>query len=141
MIVLGVDWGRVRTGVAVSDEMGLLAHPVESLRAASAEDLIRELVRLSVERRAEEIVLGLPVNMDGTEGESAALVRRLADQLRAASGRPVVLWDERLTTWEAERLLSEGKRLSRSKKKEVKDQIAACLILQSYLDSKKRPPQ
>jgi len=136
MIVLGVDWGRARTGVAVSDELGLLAHPLKTLEEASLGKLADALSALARERGAVEILLGLPVNMDGTEGESAATVRRLGEKL-TASGHAVVYRDERLTTWAAERLLTEEVGLAPAKKKRAKDQMAACLILQNYLDSKK----
>jgi putative Holliday junction resolvase len=135
MIVLGVDWGRARTGVAVSDELGLLAHPLITLEEPSLEKLARSLSALARERGASEILLGLPVNMDGTEGDSAAAVRRLGERL-AADGHAVVYRDERLTTWAAERLLSEDIGASAAKRKRAKDQMAACLILQNYLDAK-----
>ena len=138
MIILGVDWGRVRTGVAVSDELGLLAHPAALIEGRFGEALALELAGLARAHRAETIVLGLPLNMDGSEGESAAQARRLAERLREASGVPVELWDERLTTWEAERLMAETGRKSPEQKKRIKDQLAACLILQSYLDSRKK---
>lgn len=137
MIVLGIDWGRARVGVAASDEMGLLAHPVATLQVASEARLLDELAALAKQHRAAEIVLGLPLNMDGTEGDSAQAARRLADNLGRAAGVPVHLRDERLTSWAAgERLADAG--LSNKKQKGVRDQMAACLILQAYLDSLKK---
>ncbi|MGQ0644847.1 MAG: Holliday junction resolvase RuvX [Elusimicrobiota bacterium] len=133
MIVLGVDWGRARAGVALSDELGMLAHPLAVVPVRSSRQLAEELGRLAREHRAGEIVLGLPLNMDGTEGESARAARRLAAALEALTGLPVVLRDERLTSWAAERSLSPA----RGAAKERKDQAAACLILQSHLDSKR----
>jgi putative holliday junction resolvase len=133
---MGIDWGRVRVGVALSDEMGLLAHPLATLQVSSLDALVRELSALAASHGAEEIVLGLPRNMDGSEGESADTVRRVAASLEQAAGRPVRLQDERLTTWAAERLLAEESPGRRSKRKPVKDQVAACLILQAYLDAR-----
>jgi putative Holliday junction resolvase len=139
MISLGVDWGRVRVGVAVSDGLGLMAHPAATLSGESPSRLAEELLRLAREHKAESIVLGLPRNMDGTEGESAAEVRRLAKRLEEA-GCAVVLWDERLTTWEAERILVERVGRRGEKRKKAKDELAACLILQSYLDARRDVP-
>ena len=138
-IILGVDWGRARVGLAVCDGLGLMAHPAGMLAVKSFPALIESLALTAVEHRASEIVVGFPRNMDGTEGESAAAVRRFSEQLGAATGLPIVLWDERLSTWEAEKLLVERPHLSRTQKKEAKDQIAACLVLQSYLNSRRRP--
>ncbi len=137
MIVLGVDWGRARAGVAVSDELGRFARPLASLPVSSQEKLSEDIVRLAEREGAEAIVLGLPRNMDGSEGESAAAVRRLAERLSAA-GRAVELWDERLTSWEAERFLGAAGPRKRSGKKGAKDRIAACLILQGYLDARRQ---
>ena len=136
MIILGVDWGRVRAGVAVSDELGLLAHPLETLPADSPRRLVEAVARLAETHRADAVVVGLPRNMDGTEGDSAREARRFAENLESQAGRPVVLWDERLTSWEAERTLRESG-AGRRKRKESKDVMAACLILQSYLDAKR----
>ena len=133
MAVLGVDWGRARTGVAVSDELGMFAHPLALVETASPEELARRLEEEARGRGARRVVLGLPKNMDGSEGDSAAAVRRLGERL-AALGLEVTYWDERLTTWEAEKFLGRERGLSAKKRKEAKDQLAACLILQSFLD-------
>jgi putative holliday junction resolvase len=147
--ILGVDWGRSRSGVAVSDELGLLAHPLTVLQTVSLEELAEELARLARDHRADEIVLGLPRSMDGREGDSAAVVRRLAGMV-GERGISVSFWDERLTSWEAGKRLnagaaSRGGRSGRSGRRREKgrtDMAAACLILQGYLDAKKRetPP-
>ncbi len=137
MIVLGVDWGRARAGVAVSDELGRFARPLASLPVSSQEKLSEDIVRLAEREGAGAIVLGLPRNMDGSEGESAAAVRRLAERLSSA-GRAVELWDERLTSWEAERLLGAAGPRKRTGEKGAKDRIAACLILQGYLDARRQ---
>ncbi|HRY30208.1 MAG TPA: Holliday junction resolvase RuvX, partial [Elusimicrobiota bacterium] len=117
MIRLGLDWGRARIGVAVSDELGLMAHPVARVPFLSAEQVVEEIIRLCRERGASEIVVGLPLNMDGSEGESARSVRDWAAKIGSAAALPVVLWDERLTSWEADRRLRE-KGTSPLKKKE-----------------------
>lgn len=137
MAILALDWGLRRVGVAVSDGLGLMAHPVGTIPAGPGAELAERVRRLAAERGADRIVLGLPRNMDGTEGESAARARRLAEDLRAATGLPVDLWDERLTSWEADRILSGASRPSPEKRKMIRDTLAACLILQGYLDSKK----
>ncbi len=137
MIVLGVDWGKVRTGVAVSDELGLLAHPRTFVEETSIEKLAALLADLAKQYRVNEIVMGLPVNMDGSEGESAGIVRDLGERLHKTAGLPVFFQDERLSTWEAERFLSHECGVSGKKRKKVKDQMAACLILQRYLDAKR----
>jgi putative Holliday junction resolvase len=137
MLILGVDWGRVRVGVAKSDELGLLAHPLTSLKGGSLAQVAEEMRRLAQEHRATAVVVGLPRNMDDTEGESAAEARRLAERLQASTGLPVRLWDERLTSWEAKQFLARGRRLSPAKRRQLKDQVAACLILQSYLNAQK----
>jgi putative holliday junction resolvase len=138
MISLGIDWGRARVGLAVSDELGLMAHPFKTLPAAPLDELVGELCAAARERGAGEFVLGLPLNMDGTEGESARSVRKLSERLQAASGLPVVLWDERLTSWEADRRLREGPRGGGAKASGRRDRAAAALILQAYLDGRRR---
>lgn len=136
-IALGVDWGRARMGVAVSDELGLLAHPVALFEVESVAAAVDRLRELAAKHGAVRFVVGLPLNMDGSEGESAAAARRLAAALRDASGLEADLWDERLTTWEAERFLTEERGLPRARRKQVRDQIAACLILQGWLDARR----
>jgi putative Holliday junction resolvase len=140
MTVLGVDWGRARVGVAVSDELELIAHPLSTLAAGSLETVARELAALARARAAREVVLGLPLNMDGSEGDSARAARQLAERLRVDAGLPVTLWDERLSTWEAERRLGETRRAKKRGEPGLRDRAAAAVILQSYLDSRKRAP-
>lgn len=135
-VCLGVDWGRRRVGVAVSDELGLLAHPLTTIEGVSLDGVVDQLVALARERRANTVVMGLPRNMDGTEGGSATaaalLGRRLEDR-----GLRVDFVDERLTTVEAEERLRAGGRSSRARR-ERRDQAAAAVILQSYLDVRRR---
>lgn len=135
MTLLGIDWGRARVGVAVSDELELLAHPYETVPASSLDAVVQELCRLAGQRGARAFVLGLPLNMDGSEGDSARTVRALSEKLSAASGKAVVLWDERLTSWQADQLLRGSKKGPRRAGRQ--DQAAAALILQGYLDREK----
>ncbi len=138
MIAIGVDWGRARAGVAISDELGLLAHPLAFLETKSEKELLDGLKELAERHKADVIVLGLPRNMDGSEGDSAAAARRFAEKLKVATGLPVFFVDERLTTWQAEKFLTEEMSMRPKKRKQARDQMAACLILQSYLDGRKK---
>ena len=128
---VALDVGDKTIGVAASDELGW-SHPVRTIWRKNLAADLDELAAILEEREATRIVVGLPLNMDDTEGPRAQKTRRFAERLRERFPLPVVLWDERLTTWEAERLLREaGAR--RQKKKERIDAIAAQLLLQSYL--------
>jgi putative Holliday junction resolvase len=130
--ILGIDLGRARIGVAVSDELGMLAHPVETIAAnANAERRIAELVR---EKDAERVVIGLPRHMNGSVGTGATEALAFAKKLQALLPCEVVTWDERLTTTAANRALRESGRKTRNSRGVV-DQVAAQIILQSYLDS------
>jgi len=131
-IYLGVDWGRRRVGVGVSDELGRMAHPLATLEPKSRAGLINALADLARERRVSTVVLGLPKHMNGSEGESAAAVRALGAELEQ-TGLKVSYWDERLTSWEAEGRLREGGGSRRAKGRV--DRAAAALLLQSFLDS------
>lgn len=130
---VALDVGDKTIGVAASDELGW-AHPVRTIRRKNVESDLEELAAILEERGATRIVVGLPINMDDTEGPRAAKTRRFADRLKARFSLPIVLWDERLTTWEAERLLREAK-ASRQKRKDRVDAIAAQIVLTSYLDA------
>ena len=129
--ILGVDFGRVRIGVAVSDELGLLAHPVETVPAdANAAKRIDQIAR---ERNVERVVIGLPRHMNGAIGESAAEVLAFVEKLRPLLPCEIVMWDERLSTSAANRALREGGQRTRATRGIV-DQVAAQVILQGYLD-------
>lgn len=129
MTVIGVDWGQVRVGVAVSDESGRLARPLETVPAPSRAAGVSGVVEAARRWSAARIVVGLPLNMDGSEGESAAKARAFAAALREASGLEVILWDERLSSRAGEALLRAGGG------KAGRDAAAACVILQAYLDA------
>ena len=129
--ILGVDFGRARIGIAVSDELGLLAHPVTTIPASrEAAKQIDEIVR---EKNVERVVIGLPRHMNGSVGEAAGEALAFAEKLRKLLPCEVVTWDERLTTIAANRALRDGGRKTRDSRNVV-DQVAAQMILQGYLD-------
>jgi putative Holliday junction resolvase len=131
--VIGLDFGSKKIGVAVSDELRLTAHGLENVRARPAEEALEVLKQLVREYNAVEIVIGLPLNMDGTSGPGAEAARAFAARLTSELSVKVHLSDERLTTVMAEKTLLEAN-LSREKRKKLRDRIAAVLILQNFLD-------
>ena len=131
--ILALDWGRKRIGVAISDPSGFLATPHSTLKAFPRERLWEELGRIIEAENISSLIVGLPFNMDGSEGASAGEARKLVESVRRF-GLPVEVHDERLTSFEAERLLREmGKKPSRDKA--MVDKAAAAILLQDYLDS------
>lgn len=132
---LGIDHGERRVGIALSDEDGSFAQPHDTLERRDPKELVARIAALAKEHGVEEIVVGLPLHLDGREGASARRARRFAEEIEKATGLPVVMWDERLTTAAAERALSEAGVKSRGQRKVV-DKVAAALLLQSYLDSR-----
>ncbi len=134
---IGLDVGDVRIGVAVSDLMGLTANPRETyVRKKDDVDFdVQYFCDYAKAEDADAFVLGLPKNMDGSEGDRAIITREFGDLLAQKSGLPVYYQDERLTTVSAERLLIEAD-VRRDKRKKVIDKVAATIILQSYLDRK-----
>lgn len=137
MRVLAVDPGSRRVGVAISDPTGTIAQPLTALPAEPGDTLVHRLAALARDHEAAVLVVGLPRRLDGGIGPEARAARRLADELRRATGLEVTLVDERLTSAAAERtLLSAG--TSRARRRQLSDQVAAALILQSYLDSARR---
>ncbi len=132
--ILGLDVGDVRIGVAVSDGLGLTAQPISTLVRQGTEKDLESIRRLLTEYETEEIVVGLPVNMDGSSGPQAQKTREFADLLVTRLAAKVTFWDERLTSAQANKALLEGG-MRRERRKQVIDQIAAVLILQSYLDA------
>lgn len=139
MRVLGVDLGSKRIGIAVSDRSGTIASPLTVLaRSGDVGADHRRIADLVVEEEAVCVVVGLPLNMNGSEGPRAEASRKFAEQLTSALGLPVELWDERLSTMAATRTLLEAD-VSRAKRKEVIDQVAAQFILQGWLDARQPP--
>ena len=136
MRVMAVDYGDARTGVAISDALGMLAGFTTVIHSRKADQVAQEIGKLVSEHRVEELVMGFPRNMDGTEGPRAELYRAFAGQVEAACGLKPVLWDERRTTVEAHSILhASGKRMKNHKK--TVDAVAATLILEGYLTFKR----
>ena len=136
MRIMAIDYGDARTGVAVSDPTGLLAGFTTVIHSRKPEAVAAELARLVKEHGVEELVMGFPRNMDGTEGPRAELYRAFAGQVEAACGLKPVLWDERRTTVEAHGILhASGKKMKNHKK--TVDAVAATLILEGYLTFKR----
>ena len=136
MVILSVDFGRARTGIAVCDRSEFLASPVTVIQEKYVPALVEKVAALAAEKKAERIVVGLPVNMNGTEGESARNARRFADDLHTASGIPVDLLDERCTTMEAHQFLNATNTRGK-KRKAVVDAVSAVIILENYLAKRK----
>jgi putative holliday junction resolvase len=137
MRTMGLDVGSKTVGVAVSDELGFSAHPITTVRRTNIRADLHELAKLITEQDVVRLIVGLPLNMNGSEGPRAGESRKLGDALADQTKLPVVYWDERLTSVAAEKALIEAD-VSRKKRKEVIDQVAACLILQGWLDSQPR---
>jgi putative Holliday junction resolvase len=137
MKILGLDVGSKTIGVAVSDELGIIAQGVTTLKRKGVNHDITQLLKMIEEQRAEKVVVGLPKNMNGSLGQSAKMVLTLLEELENFVDIPVIAWDERLSTVAAERALLEAD-MSRKKRKKVIDKVAALIILQGYLDNQKR---
>jgi putative Holliday junction resolvase len=131
--ILGLDIGSKRIGVAISDELGFTAQGLETLQCKTPDSDLAHIANLVSEYQVTETVVGMPYNMNGTEGPQAQKVRALMERIQEKTQIPVVEWDERLSTAAADRALLEAD-MSRSKRRKVVDKIAAVLILQGYLD-------
>ncbi len=136
MRIMGLDFGSKTVGVAISDSLLLTAQGKEIIRRKEENKLAR-IEELIVEYEVGEIVLGLPKHMNATEGVRAELTYEFKDKLERRTGLPVALWDERLTTVAADRLMMEAG-IRRENRKEYVDKIAASIILQSYLDAREK---
>ena len=130
---LGIDPGDVRVGVALSDELGMLAHPLETIEVRKT-DPVQRITAIVAEKSVDAVIVGVPRNMDGTFGPAAEKSRSLIAGLRAVLPCRVLPWDERLTTVAAERALREAGRKARDQRAVI-DQAAAQTLLQSWLDS------
>ncbi len=135
MRILALDLGNKRVGVAVSDPLGWTAQGLAVLQREPAQQLLSDLASLLEQYQVEEIVVGYPKNMSGTIGPRGREAEAFAEELRARFRLPVVLWDERLTTVAAERSLMEAD-LTRKKRRQVVDQLAAVFILEGYLQAR-----
>lgn len=137
MRIMGIDYGDARTGIAMSDLLCSIVGTTVVIHSRNSETTIQEILRLIRENEVKEIVMGLPKNMDGTEGPRAQLCRQFAARLEAASNMTVHLWDERRTTVEAHNILSEHNYHGKKRKNTV-DAVAAALILEGYLAFRKK---
>lgn len=137
MRIMAIDYGDAHTGVALSDPTGFLTGTVTTIHSRSPDTVLEELTRMVRENRVDELVMGFPRNMDGTEGPRAQLYRDFAARLEQATGLHPVLWDERRTTVDAHRILFESGKNAKKRKKTV-DAVAASLILEGYLDFRRR---
>lgn len=136
MIILSVDLGKARTGLAICDKMEMLASPLAQISEKNPDVLLDKVSNVALAREAELIVVGLPKNMDGTEGEAAKSAREFAHKLMEKTGILVRMQDERGTTITAHNYLNATNTRGK-KRKNVVDSVAATIILQNYLDSNK----
>lgn len=135
MRILALDHGAKRIGIALSDELKLIAQPLEFVPAEPFAKFLERLTQLLEEKEVELILVGLPRNMDGSYGPAALKVREFIATLNTSVSVPIQTWDERLTTVQANRFLIQGG-VRREKRKEKVDKMAAAILLQSYLDSR-----
>jgi putative Holliday junction resolvase len=132
MKIMGIDYGDARTGVAISDLLCSIVGSTTVVPSRNTEKAIADIVKLAKDNMVGEIVVGLPRNMDGSEGPRAELCREFAAKLEAATGLKVTMWDERRTTVEAHNILSQHNYHGQKRKNTV-DAVAASLILEGYL--------
>jgi len=130
-----LDLGRVRVGVAIDDELGAMAHPRGTLDGANRKALLASLKALADEENVVRFVVGLPLDMSGNEGLAARGAREMAQHVANATGREVELWDERLTTVQAQRALAASEVRGKKARQRI-DEAAACAILQAWLDAR-----
>lgn len=134
MRILALDHGTKRIGIAISDELKMIAQPLEFISAEPLADVFARLNQLIQEKTVELILVGMPRNMDGSYGPAAVKVQEFVAALKAALQVPIRTWDERLTSAQANRVLIQGN-VRRDKRKQQVDKMAAAILLQSYLDS------
>ena len=135
--IMGVDYGDARTGIALSDLLCSIVGSTTVIHSRNREKTLQEVLRIAKEQDVGEIVVGLPKNMDGTEGARAELCRTLAREIEERTGLPVKLWDERRTTVEAHQILNQHN-YHGTKRKNTVDAVAAALILEGYLGFRRR---
>ena len=134
--IMGIDYGDARTGVAISDLLCSIVGSTQVVPSRNTDKAVADIVRLAKENEVGTIVVGLPRNMNGTEGPRAELCREFAARLERETGLEVILWDERRTTVEAHNILSQHNYHGKKRKNTV-DAVAASLILEGYLNSRK----
>ena len=135
MRIMAIDYGDAHTGIAISDPTGFMAGTTTTIHSRKAEVVLEELDKLVKQYQVDELVMGFPKNMDGTEGPRADLYREFAARVEETTGLKPVLWDERRTTIDAHRILFESGKNAKKRKKTV-DAVAAALILEGYLTFK-----
>lgn len=134
---MAIDYGDVRIGLAQSDLMQLIASPLEVMQNQGIENSAQKIAKLAENNDVETIVIGLPLNMDGSEGDRTAVTKQFAEVLSQHTSAKIVFQDERLSSVEAEDILIESG-VRRDKRKKLIDKVAACIILESYLNKKER---
>ena len=134
MRIIGMDYGDARVGIAVSDLLGITAQGVKTIKNTGIKQLLGEISAVINEYKPEKIVIGLPKNMDGSEGFRVDATRDFADKLKTVYKGEIVFWDERLSSMGAERYLNETNTRGK-KRKAVLDTVAACIILEGYLSA------
>jgi putative Holliday junction resolvase len=132
--IMGIDYGLKRVGIAMTDFLRITASPFDTIENVSLKKNVLKILEIAKNNDVSVIVFGLPLNMNGTEGEMAGTIRRFIEEIKFFSDIEVTTVDERLTTVQAERILIEEADISRKKRECLKDKIAASLILQTYLD-------
>jgi len=137
MKILAVDYGDARTGLAISDNSEFLASPVGTIKEWNAQRLAEKITEEAKNRQAKDIIVGLPINMNGTKGPRAEKCEEFAELLRSLTDLPVRMWDERSTTVTAHQILNETNVRGKSRKAVV-DTVAATVILESYLDYRRK---
>ena len=137
MQIIGIDYGDSKTGVALSDSLGLMAHGLKTIFSSSVKKIINEIKHIANQYNVGIIVVGLPKNMNNTLGERAKITLEFIDRLKEALSCEVVTWDERLSTVSATNILNETDKTGK-KRKAIIDTVAAEIILQSYLDYKRK---
>ncbi len=139
MKIMAVDFGDARTGLAACDRLEMLASPIGVIHETDPDQTARQVAFAAAEYGVGEIVVGLPINMNGTQGERAEKCKQFADKIRNYTQLPVRMWDERSTTVSAHNMLNETNTRGK-KRKSVIDEVAATIILNSYLDYRKNHP-
>lgn len=136
MIIMSVDFGRARTGLAICDKAEVLAFPLEVIEEKNAENLCEKIAKKIAENKIEKVVFGLPKNMDGSLGESAQRVKKVSEILKTKTNVPIEFWDERQTTVSAHSYLNTTNTRGK-KRKSIIDAVSAVIILENYLNYRK----
>lgn len=135
--IMGIDYGDKRIGIALTDLMQVIASPFEVYKTVNSNADIEHLQKIIEEQEVETVVIGLPLNMDGSEGERARKTRLFGSNIADKSNVNIVFQDERLTSFEADNILSDAK-VRTDKRKDLIDKLSACLILESYLNERSK---